>query len=229
MSENIQAISQGNYILSNDRPDTMYTSGLEYNVDNKISGYAGSAFAGGIPSETSGYWQSASDTVSSNSGAWGGSALPISAGPGIKLDLVNDTLIASVSGYVWQSASLYYSANPTVASIYTLSDSCSNYDKLEVDFYDINNWRTQMDCPIPPNLAASGTRGGYFNAVASTTGTGANIWFKCFNWSAVDNHWYCYCSELAGQGGSNTQYINANQPQNPPKVLQIIGCKRVGV
>ena len=45
MSEPIQSIAQNNYILSNDRPDTMYTSELEYDGD-KISGYAGSAFAG---------------------------------------------------------------------------------------------------------------------------------------------------------------------------------------
>ena len=135
----------------------------------------------------------------------------------------------ATTGYVWQSASLYYSANPTKATTYTLSDNCSNYDKLEVDFYDINNWRTQMDCPIPSNLADSGTRGGYFNAVASTTATDSSIWFKCFNWSAIGNHWYCYCSELTGAGGSTLQTINANQPDNPPKVLQIIGWKRVEV
>lgn len=36
--------------------------------------------------------------VSANSGAWGGSALPISAGPGIKFELVDNTLVASTQG-----------------------------------------------------------------------------------------------------------------------------------
>ena len=36
--------------------------------------------------------------VSANSGAWGGSALPISAGPGIKLEMVDNTLVASTQG-----------------------------------------------------------------------------------------------------------------------------------
>ena len=172
--------------------------------------------------------------VSANSGAWGGSALPISAGHGIKFEIVNDTLVASVtststSGYVWQSASLFHTDTPIKQTTYTLSDNCSNYDKLDVDFYDINNWRTVMECPIPSNLDTSGTRGGYFSVVPENTATGASIWFKAFNWTAAGTTWSCYCSELAGKGGSTTQSINANQPDNPPKVIQIIGWKRVEV
>lgn len=174
------------------------------------------------------------ETVSANSGSWVGSALPISAGHGIKFEIVNDTLVASVtststSGYVWQSASLFYTDTPIKQTTYTLSDNCSNYDRLDVDFYDINNWRTVMECPIPSNLDASGTRGGYFSVVPASTATAANIWFKAFNWTASGTTWSCYCSELAGQGGSTTQHINANQPDNPPRVIQIIGWKRVEV
>ena len=166
-------------------------------------------------------------------GGGGGSALPISAGHGIKFEIVNDTLVASVtststSGYVWQSASLFHTDTPIKQTTYTLSDNCSNYDRLDVDFYDINNWRTVMECPIPSNLDASGTRGGYFSVVPESTATGAKIWFKAFNWTAAGTTWSCYCSELAGQGGSTTQTINANQPDNPPKVVNIIGWKRVG-
>ena len=166
-------------------------------------------------------------------GDCGGSALPISAGKGIKFELVNDTLVASVtstptSGYVWQSASLFHTDTPVKQTTYTLSDNCSNYDKLDVDFYDINGWRTVMECPIPSNLDASGTRGGYFSVIPASTATGANIWFKAFNWTAAGTTWSCYCSELAGQGGSTTQTINANQPDNPPRVVNIIGWKRVG-
>ena len=184
---------------------------LEYDANTSaITAIAGSAIGGG-----------------------GGSALPISAGKGIKFELVNDTLVASVtstytSGYVWQSASLFHTDTPVTQTTYSLSDNCSNYDRLDVDFYDINGWRTVMECPIPSNLDASGTRGGYFSVVPASTATGANIWFKAFNWTAAGTTWSCYCSELAGQGGSTTQSINANQPDNPPKVMNIIGWKRVG-
>ena len=162
-----------------------------------------------------------------------GSALPISAGKGIKFELVNDALVASVtstptSGYVWQSASLFHTDTPVTQTTYTLNDNCSNYDRLDVDFYDINGWRTVMECPIPSNLDASGTRGGYFSVVPANTSTGADIWFKAFNWTAANTTWSCYCSELAGKGGSTSQTINANQPDNPPRVVNIIGWKRVG-
>lgn len=167
-------------------------------------------------------------------GGQGGSALPISAGNGIKFELIDNTLVASVtstptSGYVWQSASLFHTDTPeTHKTDYTLSDNCSNYDRLDVDFYDVNHWRTIMQCPIPSNLDASGTRGGYFSVVPESTATGANIWFKAFNWTASGNTWTCYCSEIAAQGGSTTQTVNANQPNNPPQVVNIIGWKRVG-
>ena len=219
----------------------MFTAYLEYNDQNQISGYAGTAFAGqggaGNP-EVESYVQTNSATiddvntnVTTNSGAWGGIALPVSAGKGVGIGVINDTLVVSstLTGYVWTSASLFTTATPTKNTSYTLSDNCSNYDKLEVDFYDINNWRTQMDCPIPPNLAASGTRGGYFNVVTENTSTTAHVWFKCFNWTAAQNNFTCYCSEMAAQGGSTTQSVNANQPDNPPKVIQIIGWKRVEV
>jgi hypothetical protein len=62
-------------------------SGLEY--DNiEISGYSGSAFKDVALSET----------VATNSGAWGGSALSISAGNGISLSMVDGVLVISVTG-----------------------------------------------------------------------------------------------------------------------------------
>ena len=120
----IQTISQGNYILSNDRPDTMYTSGLEYDGD-KISGYAGSAFKAGDE-----FPQSATDaieTVSANSGAWGGSALPISAGPGIKLEMVNNTLVASTDETV-----LFETDSISGVSSLTCSETVKNFERIAV-------------------------------------------------------------------------------------------------
>ena len=196
----------------------MNTSGLEYTAGGQISAYNDSAFCDAQLNEF----------VNQNSGVWGGSGLNVSAGPGIKLEMVDDTLVASTSGYVWQSARLFHTDNPVTQTTYSLSDTCQNYDKLEVDFYDINGWRTQMDCPIPPGLANSGTRGGYFSVVTNTSATNSPIWFKAFNWSAFQTTWRCYCSELEGTGGSSTVGVNANQTGNPPKVINIIGWKRVG-
>lgn len=109
MSEPIQSIAQNNYILQAPPPTaTMFTTELEYDGD-KISGYAGSAFKAGTDLE---FGYTDADTISSinnsaltdaslnnivqtNSGSWGGSALPISAGPGIKVNLVDNTLVFS--------------------------------------------------------------------------------------------------------------------------------------
>lgn len=110
---------------------TMNESAFEYDTGNKISGYNGSAFAGGseIPTAVSGYWQSASDTVCANSGVWGGSALPISAGPGIKFELVNDTLVASTDETVLYSGHISEGAAQTA---YSLSEPISAFDSYKV-------------------------------------------------------------------------------------------------
>ena len=110
MSEPIQAIATNNYLLATPiGSGYMETSALEYDGD-KISGYAGSAFKAGdefpqSATDAIGYVTATSanidatiDNVSANSGAWGGSALPISAGPGIKFEMVDNTLVASTQG-----------------------------------------------------------------------------------------------------------------------------------
>ena len=47
---------------------------------------------------TSGDINDTINNVSANSGTWGGSALPISAGPGIGLSMVDGVLVISVTG-----------------------------------------------------------------------------------------------------------------------------------
>ena len=42
-------------------------------------------------------WNNCYDNVNTNSGAWGGSALPISAGPGINLSMVDGVLVISLA------------------------------------------------------------------------------------------------------------------------------------
>ena len=243
--------TEGDYVSIQN--DVISVTGLqpsgEYLVPQDLSGYAteswvtqqGYATTDDLTAATSGkqdtiefgYTSGGSVSAINNSAIAGGGGIvsggiQLSAGPGVKLQLVDDHVEASIdlSGYIWTSANLFHTDNPVTQTTYTLSDTCQNYDKLEVDFYDINGWRTQMDCPIPPGLANSGTRGGYFSVVPNTSATNSNIWFKAFNWSAYQTTWTCYCSEIAGTSGSSTVTVNANQPQNPPKVMNIIGWKR---
>ena len=92
---------------------TMNESAFEYNGSNKISAYNGSAFAGGGGTDLDfGYDESGaissintsalSDVglqtfVNNNSAMWGGSALPISAGPGIEFNYINGVLVISTA------------------------------------------------------------------------------------------------------------------------------------
>ena len=86
---------------------------LEYDAETSaITAIAGSAIGGQGGGELPESVSAATDyvtansanidatvsNVSANSGAWGGSALPISAGPGIKFEMVDNTLVASTQG-----------------------------------------------------------------------------------------------------------------------------------
>ena len=64
------------------------------------------------------------DLVIANSGAWGGSALPISAGPGIKFEMVDNTLVASVTS---TNETVLWSGNALTG---TLNESPWNFEKL---------------------------------------------------------------------------------------------------
>lgn len=77
-------------------------------------------------------WNSNYDTVITNSGVWGGSALQISAGPGIKLDMVNNTLVASTDETV-----LFQNGTVATKSA-TLSEPITNFNKIGVLYADDN-------------------------------------------------------------------------------------------
>ena len=114
----------------------------EYDITNKISAINGSAIAAGdefpvSAGEAVQYVQTNSagidDTitnVTTNSGAWGGSALPISAGPGIKVNLVDNTLVFSNDETVlWTNSNPnQVSANVTLTG--TLTEPCYTFEKL---------------------------------------------------------------------------------------------------
>ena len=89
-------------------------SGLEYD-NTEISGYSGSAFKD----------VALTDVVTANSGVWGGSALPISAGPGIKISLQNNTLVFE------SDETLLWSGDRSSAA--DLSENPTNFKKLRVE------------------------------------------------------------------------------------------------
>lgn len=101
--------SQG-YLTAHQSLDGLMSADLLEISDNKITGYNGSAFKAGdefpqsatdaisYVTATSANIDATVSNVSANSGAWGGSALPISAGAGIALNLVDGVLVISTAG-----------------------------------------------------------------------------------------------------------------------------------
>lgn len=81
------------------------------------------------------------DLVSTQSANWGGSALALSAGPGVKLEKVGDTLVASTDETVlWSGACLTQGGAAA-----TLSEAASNFDKIAV--YAVPNPGTASNYP----------------------------------------------------------------------------------
>ena len=76
-------------------------------------------------------WNDCYDNVNTNSGSWGGSALPISAGAGIDVQLSNNMLVFSAV----QNETLLFSGNIGQNSNADLSDNWHNYDRIKVYGY----------------------------------------------------------------------------------------------
>lgn len=135
-----------------------YTPTFGYNTADQISSIDGSALGGmdeaAVSSIASAYAESAISSVSGNyyttanesgyalssdvsatvdlvgtqSANWGGSALALSAGPGVKLEKIGDTLVASTDETLLWSGSEWASATPTIS----LSGSVSSYDRIGI-------------------------------------------------------------------------------------------------
>lgn len=82
------------------------------------------------------------DLVSTQSANWGGSALALSAGPGVKLEKVGDTLVASTDETMLWSGRI--TSNQTAA----LSESIANFRSVKVYGYTHNgsafSWASEV-------------------------------------------------------------------------------------
>lgn len=235
MSEPIQSIAQNNYILQAPPPTaTMFTTELEYDGD-KISGYAGSAFKAGTDLEF-GYDSadnisainnsaltdvSLNNIVQTNSGAWGGSALPISAGPGIKVNLVDNTLVFSNDETVLYSAAPKNYGEASSGESITLNESISSFERLR--FY-INVMRG-------PNSPV------YYESyeVENYLGTACNFQYGPFPENKVTANWFILrawttnniCNISATHNAyTATQVPNWGNKWFPGSVYKIVGINR---
>lgn len=212
---------------------------FEYDSTNKISAINGSALAGGsdVPvsaNEAIQYVQTNSavidatiTNVTSNSGVWGGSALPISAGPGIGLNLDNNVLIISSNGagggFYSTSALLYQgSKNDQRTTAWNLTESISSYKMIQCDWIDTNNYFISKQIPIPSGLGNDMTRAAFFDAVFEY---GSDLWCKAQRFSAQNNTVYAQVDEYCVHTNGTVSNVGNDVQNNRPIMVQIIGVK----
>lgn len=211
----------------------------EYDSTNKISAINGSALAcgGDVPvsaNEAIQYVQTNSavidatiTNVTSNSGVWGGSALPISAGPGIGLNLDNNVLIISSNGagggFYSTSALLYQgSKNDQRTTAWNLTESISSYKMIQCDWVDTNNYFISKQIPIPSGLGNDMTRAAFFDAVFEH---GSDLWCKAQRFSAQNNTVYAQVDEYCVHTNGTVSNVGSDVSNNRPIMVQIIGVK----
>lgn len=189
----------------------------EYDNTNKISAINGSALTD----------VNLNNIVQTNSGSWGGSALPISAGPGIGLNLDNNVLIISSNGagggFYSTSALLYQgSKNDSRNSAWNLTESISSYKMIQCDWIDTNNYFVSKQISIPSGLGNDMTRAAFFDAVFEH---GTDLWCKAQRFSAQNNTVYAQVDEYCVHTDGTVSNVGSDVQNNRPIMVQIIGVK----
>lgn len=178
-------------------------------VDSSVSGKADSSAltSYALSADVSG----TVDLVSSQSANWGGSALALSAGPGVKLEKSSDTLVAGLDETV-----LFSSVDGSAISTITASENLSNFERIrfywypwetaqgkgcqitEVANYNGGNYYT-LECGWIPTGNPTGNRAVFIYMYSSDgtaftqVGGGFNNLGSSTNWSEVnDIHTRCY-------------------------------------
>lgn len=162
----------------------MVESGLEYD-NTEISGYSGSAFKD----------VALTDVVTANSGVWGGSALPVSAGKGVKISLQDDTLVFEADETVLASGI----ANDATA--FTLSEEAGNFERLRLyDTYgnivEVAGDNSRLTW-VFDRTNSNGTRMNRCYTITSTDGINWNE-LNVYGWNQT-----AYTGELSLNGGTD--------------------------
>lgn len=116
------------------------------------------------------------DTVSSQSANWGGSALALSAGPGVKLELSGSTLVASTDETVlWSSTD----GSSTTDTACTLSEAWTHFDHIDI-------WYRSTDGRIERASVNAGAPMSTF-MLLSQNYNGTNWWMRPTRYNISDN------------------------------------------
>ena len=112
-----------------------YVQSNSANIDDTVTSYQTNSgtFLTAHQAISAEEWNDCYDNVNTNSGVWGGSALPISAGPGVKLELVNNTLVVSNDETVlWED-----NTDPAagINGTRAINEDVSNFESIDVYFW----------------------------------------------------------------------------------------------
>ena len=191
------------YSSTADTTGTGIMSSLRSKADSSaLSSYALSADVSGTV-----------DLVSTQSANWGGSALALSAGPGVKLEKVGNTLVASTDETVlWSGAAL----TPGGSSA-ALSEDASHFERLKV--YAVFNPGAGFTA-YPQAFEYNGThlRGGYLVWGPTDAYSGK---YACGGWSITNG-----TSFKQVYAGQTDTYPTINFHSSYGGVMMVVGINR---
>ena len=152
------------------------------------------------------------DLVSTQSANWGGSALALSAGPGVKLEKSGNVLVASTDETVlWSGACLMQGGAAA-----TLSEAASNFNKIEV--YAIPNPSNSFASPQCFTYPGNNTAGAYMCPFMTTGQKGK---FSYGRWTITNG-----TSFNLTDAGQTDSYPTMNYDNSYGGVVKVVGINR---
>lgn len=207
------------YISASGDSSYIGISGGAGGVDSATCSAIASAYAESAVSSVSGKYALSSDVsatvdlVGTQSANWGGSALALSAGPGVKLEKVGDTLVASTDETVLWSGSA--NGNSTLA----LSETMANFETIKVLY---NPW-------------TDNTNTHYFefdfNKIPTTMSYGIISDMSVYTVSPLRLFYVCFSYSASGLAVSSVNYCDASfttqaLDKSKVSVYKVVGINR---
>jgi len=161
-------------------------------------------------------WNSNYETVNTNSGVWGGSALPISAGPGIDVQLENNKLVFSA---IPNETVIYTGVYDTTTTSIVCDEPLTSFENVKVLWQHQNKTCDWSEYPTTLNQW-------YKNLGRSDNGASLvsffTIWETNNNEAHFYNSWYFHVPT-----GTMTWTFGATG-LNEVKPIKVVGINRIG-
>ena len=158
-------------------------------------------------------WNNNYDTVTTNSGAWGGQSVPISAGPGVKLNFVNGTLVVS------NDETVLWEGTEGITTAFELNEPASVFDKIRYEW----KWNNGVDAATIDTVLHTNSL--HFNLFAIGTTTGNNNKYYTLGRFDFDNS-YNNLTYTSGWQGNNSVPTTSTNNERFICIKKIVGINR---